>query len=156
MLIVFFFFLFCFEMINSKLETSQLKFRIPKSGTASLVFVMTLPTSREKTVCDSSIVTPAKYLVKFGQFPCASGSRKQEVSWIDVVLQSRSSVPVSLVSNWVLGKIGWEYRGESLIKLDHRGLILNDIFWLNLLAENTTHKLEHTRIRVPDLQAYKY
>lgn len=52
-------------MINSKLQTSQLKFRIPKSGTASLVFVMTLPTSREKTVCDSSIVTPAKYLVKF-------------------------------------------------------------------------------------------
>lgn len=82
------------------------------------------------------------------------GSRKSRGSTLFFSHAVRSQC--QLVSNWVLGKIGWEYRGESLIKFDHRGLILNDIFWLNLLAENTTHKLEHTRIRVPDLQAYKY
>jgi len=87
------FVIFFFEMINSKLQTSQLKVRIPKSGTASLVFVMTLPTSREKTVCDSSIVTPVKYFVKFGQISCVCGSgRVSSIAGVFVVLKFGPSV----------------------------------------------------------------
>ena len=37
-----------------------IKFRVPNNGTASDVFVMWFATNREKTVCDSKIVTSGK------------------------------------------------------------------------------------------------
>lgn len=41
---------------------------VPNSGTASLVFVITLPTNSENTVCDNKMVTPVRKLIVIIKF----------------------------------------------------------------------------------------
>lgn len=55
----------CCKSTEKKIVIKSL--RVPNNGIASDVFVMWLATNREKTVCDSKIVTSAKVIQKYTQ-----------------------------------------------------------------------------------------